>query len=64
MSLIRSGLLLGGLAGCVAFVLFAGYAIAIHESRPILLGLGLLAAGVVLLTIYVRAGGPDPTAHH
>jgi len=63
MNLMRSILLLAGLAGCVAFVLFAGYAIAIHESRPVLLGLAFFAAGALLLTIYVRSGGPEPPGH-
>jgi hypothetical protein len=64
MALIRSSLLLGGLAGCVAFVLFAGYAIAVHEHRPILLGLAFFVAGAILLTIYVRMGGLDAKARH
>jgi hypothetical protein len=51
---VKSILLLAGVALSVCMVLFAGYAIAVHESRPLLLGVGAFAAGALLLTVYVR----------
>lgn len=56
MGFVKSVLLLAGVALSVSMVLFAGYALAVDQSRPLLLGIGAFAAGALLLAIYVRMG--------
>lgn len=56
MTPIRSILLLAGVASCVSFAIFAGHALSTHESGPVLIGTGFLAAGAILLAVYTRTG--------
>lgn len=58
MNFMGSVLLVAGSAAAVSFAIFAGYALSVHHSEPILIGGAALAVGIVLLAIYARIGGP------
>lgn len=65
MGFLRSIVLLAGVACCVSFAVFAGHALSVHSSRPLLMGLAALAVGVILLFGYSRAGrSGDKASQH
>ena len=63
MSFLRSILLVAGVAACISFAVFAGYALSVHHFEPVLIGLGTLGAGAVLLFVYARTAPRAEDAH-
>lgn len=60
MNFVGSILLVAGSAAAVSFAIFAGHALSVHHSEPIVMGGIALAVGIVLLAVYSRIGGPAP----
>jgi hypothetical protein len=56
VTLIRSIMLMAGVAACVSFAIFAGHALSTHHLKPVYLGLVVFAVGAVLLFAYNRTG--------
>jgi hypothetical protein len=56
MSVLRSILMLATVALAVAFALFVGHGIAVKHMKPILWGVGFLAAAIVLAFLQTRDG--------
>jgi ABC-type uncharacterized transport system permease subunit len=54
MTFFRSILVLAAVCLCVAFSYFFGHALAVHSTRPIIYGLGLLVLGAVLIVFMNR----------
>jgi hypothetical protein len=55
MSFLRSIVLLTAVSLCIAFAFFVGYALAVHDMRPVLYGAGLLLLGAAVLAVLARA---------
>jgi len=66
MGVIRSILLLVGVACSIVFAYFIGHALSVGGSKPYLIAVALLAVGVILLTIYHKSAPAEPHggAHH
>ena len=65
MSLFRSILLLAGAVCSVSFAYFFGHGLSTGHGKPYLLGAVLLAAGVILLTLFHKTGRSDgATSQH
>lgn len=62
MTLIRSIMLIAGVAACVSFAIFAGHALSTHHMEPVYIGLIALVAGAALLFVYNRGGRNDEPA--
>jgi ABC-type uncharacterized transport system permease subunit len=65
MTFVRSFMVLAAVCLCVAFAYFFGHALAVHSTRPILYGAGLLLAGAALIVFMARRdrdrhGDPHP----
>jgi len=49
MGFFRSIMLLTGATLCVLFAYFIGHALSAHETRPVVIGVGLLVVGAGIL---------------
>jgi hypothetical protein len=54
MTFFRSLIVLTAVCLCVAFAYFFGHALAVHSMRPVIYGLGLLAAGAAIMVFLNR----------
>jgi ABC-type uncharacterized transport system permease subunit len=54
MGFFRSILLLTGVTLCVLFAYFFGHALSAHETRPVIIGVGLLVVGAGILAVLSR----------
>ena len=54
MSVIRSFIVLIAVCLCIAFAYFVGHGLALHETRPMLIGTGLLLAGAAIIAALSR----------
>ena len=54
MNFFRSIVLLASVVLCVAFAYFFGHGLALHETRPMMYGFGLLLLGVALIWLLSR----------
>jgi ABC-type uncharacterized transport system permease subunit len=54
MTFFRSILVLAAVCLCVAFAYFFGHALAVHSTRPIIYGIGLLVLGAGLIVFMNR----------
>ena len=66
MGVIRSILLLLGVACSIVFAYFIGHGLSAGGSKPYITAVALLAVGVILLTIYHKSApaGTHDAAHH
>ena len=56
MSIFRTTAMLASATFAVLFFYFVGHAIAVHHWEPVFIGLGFLAACVVLVYLQTRGG--------
>jgi hypothetical protein len=54
MTFGRSILLLAAVCLCIAFAYFVGHGLAIHHTRPLIYGAGMLLAGAALIALLTR----------
>lgn len=54
MSVVRSVVLLVAVCLCIAFAYFFGHGLALHETRPMYIGAGLLLAGGAIIAALSR----------
>ena len=57
LSIFRTIAMLASATFAVLFCYFIGHAIAIHQLKPVLIGVGFLAACIVLVFLQARIGG-------
>jgi hypothetical protein len=62
VTLIRSIMLMAGVAACVSFAIFAGHALSTHHLEPVYLGLAVFAVGALLLFAFNRTGRDSDAA--
>lgn len=54
MTVIRSFVILIAVCLCIAFAYFVGHGLALHETRPMIIGAGLLLAGAAIIAAMSR----------
>jgi uncharacterized membrane protein (DUF441 family) len=54
MTFLRSIVLLVAVCLCIAFVYFVGHGLALHTTRPMIMGAGLLLAGAAIIAALSR----------
>jgi hypothetical protein len=54
MTFVRSIVVLTAVCLCVAVAYFFGHALAVHSTRPVIYGVGLLIAGAVIMVLLAR----------
>jgi len=59
MGVIRSILLLAGVACAIVFAYFIGHALSVGGGKPYIMAGAVLAVGVILLTIYHKSAPAD-----
>jgi hypothetical protein len=59
MGFFRSVLMLASVLLCIAFAYFFGHGLALHETRPMIYGSGLLLLGAALIWLQSRDRARD-----
>jgi uncharacterized membrane protein YadS len=54
MTFVRSIVIMIAVCLCIAFAYFLGHGLALHQTRPMIMGAGLLLAGAAIIAALSR----------